>query len=224
MSPNASSNRAMETLPAKPSRNALLDLAYSYLPQDFSGDDTLELIISIDDEAINVREFSAYLSATDRIYGRLSPKGLNSYAHKESGQLEIREIRKGSIELVISQIASELRDVAVLIVLRQVLKQQPNVAAAFKDYQEGMLARQNRKRIKQEMRPEDSLQRLPKKRLDELITVVNDLLTTEHKHLNAPIRFARTRVRFVTLRIKERRQPETHSRTIRGFALDDEDV
>jgi hypothetical protein len=161
----------METLPAKLNSNALFDLAQSYLPQDLARDAILELIISTDDESINVREFSAYLSLIDRVYGRLSAKGLNSYAHWESDQLEIREIRKGSLELVISQIASEFRGVAVLIVLWQVLKQLPNVTAAFKDYQEGMLARQNRKRIKQEMKQEESLQKLHKKRFDELGSV-----------------------------------------------------
>jgi len=220
--PIISFSNAMETLPAKLTWNALWDLAHSYLPQDLSTDATLELIISIDDENINVRELSAYLSLIDRIYGRLSPKGLNSYAHKESGQLEIGELRKGSLELVISEAASHFREVAVLIVLWQVLKQLPNIAAAFKDYQEAMLARQNRKRIKQEMQREESLQRLDKKRLNELVTVVNTLLTTEHKHLNAPIRFAQTRVKFVTIKVKEKKLPDPITPDTRKIVFDDE--
>jgi hypothetical protein len=212
----------METLPVKASRFALDDIARSFIPEDASYKETVELVITIEDGNINVREFAAYLSLVDRVYGRLSPRGLNSYAHWETGQLEITEIRKGSIELIISQVISEFRGVAVLIVLWQVLKQLPNVVAAFKDYQEGMLARQNRKRIKQEMKQEASLQKLKGKRFDELVTLVNNLLTSEHKHLSAPIRFARTRVKFVIIKIKDERQPETHPPHTRRISFDED--
>jgi hypothetical protein len=214
----------METLPIKVSRFALDDIAYSFIPQDTSHKATVELVISIDDSSINVREFAAYVSLIDRVYGRLSPKGLNSYAHSESGQLEITEIRKGSIELIISQVVSEFRGVAVLIVLWQVLKQIPHITAAFKDYQEGMLARQNRKRIKQEMKQEEALKRLKAKRFNELVTLVNTLLTSEHKHLAAPIRFARTRVRLVTIKIREEKKEIDYTPRERKIAFDDEDI
>ena len=93
-----------------------------------------------------------------------------------------------------------------------------------------MLARQNRKRIKQEMKQEEALQRLKGKRFDELVTLVNTLLTSEHKHLNAPIRFARTRVISVTIKIKDKTEAEISSqdkfdytRRRRKIALDDEE-
>jgi len=124
----------METLPVKVPRRALADIAHSFIPEDTSYEATVELVITIEDSNINVREFAAYLSLIDRVYGRLSSKGLHSYAHTESGQLEITEIRKGSIELIVSQLVSEFRGVAVLIVLWQVLKQLKNVTAAFKEY------------------------------------------------------------------------------------------
>lgn len=209
----------METLPIKVPRTALADIVTSFVPGETSSDAILELVITIEDSVINVREFAAYLSLIDRIYGRLSPKGLNSYAHREWGQLEITEIRKGSLELIISQLVSEIRGVAILIILWQVLKYLPNAVTAFKDYQEGMLARQNRKRIKQEMKQEAALKQLKEKRFDELVTLVNKLLTSEHKHLSAPIRFARTRVISVTIKIREKSETKTHSPRGRRFNL-----
>lgn len=212
----------METMPVKVSRFALDDIAYSFIPEGTSHEETVDLVITIEDTNVNVREFAAYLSLIDRVYGRLSPKGLNSYAHLESGQLEITEIRKGSIELIISQLVSQFRDVAVLVILWQVLKHLPNAVSAFKDYQEGMLARQNRKRIKQEMKQEASLQKLKGKRFDELVTLVNNLLTSEHKRLSAPVRFARTRVISVTIKVREKRQPETYSPRTRKLSFDED--
>jgi len=85
-----------------------------------------------------------------------------------------------------------------------------------------MLARQNRKRIKQEMKQETSLQGLKAKRFDELVTLVNALLTSEHKHLSAPIRFARTRVKFVTIKIRDKSQTEIYSPGRRKFIVDDD--
>jgi hypothetical protein len=105
------------------------------LPNMSSPEEALvELIITIEDSNINIREFAAYLAFIDRVYGKLSPKGLRSYSHQEWGQLEISEIREGSLELVISKIASEYKNVAALFVLWQILKQLPNVTAAYKTF------------------------------------------------------------------------------------------
>ncbi len=70
------------------------------------------------------------------------------------------------------------------------------------------------------MMQEVSLKELKAKRFDELVTLVNALLTSEHKHLSAPIRFARTKVRFVTIKISDKSQTETYSPGRRKFNFD----
>ncbi len=178
------------------------------LPNMSSAEEALvELIITIEDSNINIREFAAYLAFIDRVYGKLSPKGLRSYSHQEWGQLEISEIREGSLELVISKIASEYKNVAALFVLWQILKQLPNVTAAYKNFYEGVLARRNAKRIKEEMKREAYLQQLDKKRFNQLASLVNSLISSEKKNLSAPTRFARNSVKTVVIVVRDKNQP-----------------
>ncbi|HUH13338.1 MAG TPA: hypothetical protein VMK65_09520 [Longimicrobiales bacterium] len=50
------------------------------------------LVLHVRDHQVTVRDLAAYLTLTDRIYGRLRPGGLRSYAQLGSEQLRLRRI------------------------------------------------------------------------------------------------------------------------------------
>jgi len=72
--------------------------------------DELELVIRIDEKALNVREFAAFLEMLDGVYGRLDPIGFRSYAQRRDEQLFISKVRAGSLEIIIPELAKFLSD------------------------------------------------------------------------------------------------------------------
>ena len=55
-------------------RAALKDLQTALVPEGVPSDRLLCLSVVLDDSALNLREFAAYLGLIDNTYGRLSPK------------------------------------------------------------------------------------------------------------------------------------------------------
>lgn len=80
------------SIPEELPREAIAQVAGRLLPgeEDLPGRTTLRLRVR--DERIGVRELGAYLSLIDRLYGRLRPGGLRSYAQLASEQLRFRRI------------------------------------------------------------------------------------------------------------------------------------
>ncbi len=70
----------VNNLPNKVSESLIHKLGHIFSVKDESESNFLELVIKIKDENVNVRELTSYLSLLDRLYGRLSPKGLRSYS------------------------------------------------------------------------------------------------------------------------------------------------
>ncbi len=134
---------------------ALSRLASLIVPDAPSGG-SAELVITIADKDVNVREFAAYLSLMDRIYGRVSPGSLRPYSLTSYMQLRITEIRKGSLELSILEVLSHLRDTFPFLTLWLFLKYFPiafksisesvkNLADAYKSLEEARIVKERRK-------------------------------------------------------------------------------
>lgn len=75
---------------------ALSEVWAILLPLDLEPGTTIQLTIRISEEDVVLRDLSAFLDLVDRMYGRLSRKGFQSYSHKQYGHLEISRIRHGS--------------------------------------------------------------------------------------------------------------------------------
>jgi len=214
-------------LPARVPHTLLPDLVRAFVPPDTPNDAKLELVITIEDGNIPVKEFADYLALVDRLYGRMSRNGLMSYAHREWGRLQIAEIRKGSLETAF-QFALENADKAIVTYL--FLKGLPNLikvsAEAYKTYEEGRLlaeerehkkiinrleesrmVRENRKRIREEIQQESALAQIEDARKGQLTTLLIELFLEENPRLSAPIRFARRQIRGVLLRLVHRVPP-----------------
>ena len=107
----------------------LEEILFSNLNQDFS---SLELIITINDENLNIKELSSYLDFIYRTDGKLYNKSFLSYARMPRVQLEISEIRKGSWEIVIEKVLNSI-DGQNLMIIYLVLKYLPKVIEASLD-------------------------------------------------------------------------------------------
>jgi len=179
----------------------LYDLTALFVLPETPRGTVVELVITIGDEGINVREFGAYLSLADRIYGRMTHAELMSYSHRTYGKLEISEIRQNSIELYIKEAISGFQDATPLIILWLFLKHLPsaiktisesskNFADGYKSYEEVALVRENRRRLREEFRQDENLQKLDDRRLNQVVVLLEALQTHESRQLAASVRFA----------------------------------
>lgn len=220
----------MEKLPARVPRSLFPELVNAFIPPDTSPDAILELVITIEEWDIPVRELAAYLELIDRVYGKLSPEGLRSYAHKNRGRLEIAEIHKSDLEIIFRFVYGHTNTASIIVILL-FLKSLPSMfnitaegikrlAEAYKSYEEGRQVRDDRMRqammennrqaietMKAEDRFATAARQLDKKRRSQLARLLNSLIMEEEENLPAPIRFARRQVKAVILRIREPRPP-----------------
>lgn len=198
-------------------KTALQDLAALFVPPDIPSDSTVELIITVKDHSLNAREFGAYLSLADRIYGRISRAGLKTYSLLPHTQLQISEIRQGSIELVITEALLYFKDATLLLILWLFLKYFPAgiktiseatkyFADSYKSIEEGRLVREHRQQLKEKMKQDELLQKLDDKQLSQLIVLLADLETAERKNLPAATRFAFKSVEAVRIVLRKKKE------------------
>lgn len=94
--------------------------------------ESIELIITLDDKNLNIKEFSAYLDFIYQTDGYLSNYGFLSYSKMPRVQLEITEVRQGSLVLIIEKLLNEIGGQNLMIIYL-VLKFLPNVIKATLD-------------------------------------------------------------------------------------------
>lgn len=196
------------------------------MPPDIPRGSELELVVTVKDENISVREFAMYLALIDRLYGRFSPQGLASYAHSKHGRLEIAEIHKSELEIILRvfyEYQGATAFILLLIFLRSLPQMFKNLADAYKSYEEGRLVRENRRKLKETIEQEDSLKKLPEARKNQLVKLMEALFQEEANNLSAPFRFARRQVRNLVLRIRTPPSDRLYERPKRKFALGEPD-
>jgi len=196
----------MDNLPARIPRSAVVDLMDVFIPMNASEGAYIELSIRIDDRDIALRDMSAFLELVDRTYGRLSEKGLQSYARKEHGHLKVQELRKGSWELILQEAISSGYSHALILAYLAV-KYLPSaiesLANSYNQVEQGRLARQQRKRIRAEMEQDEVISKLSKTRRYQIADLVDYLHEKEKDRLHRAVRFARQRLLSVGIRIRE---------------------
>ena len=185
-------------------QTALTQLRELAIPADAPRDSVVQLIISVDDSAVNVREFSAYLNFIDRTYGRLTQGTLTRYSRRRGSQLQT-SFRQGSLEVVMSDLLAHVDSVTALVVIRCALKYLPNFltssATAYRDYQEGAMVRERRKKLREEIKEDQELATLDKDKQNEIIAFLDGLYSSERRRLPAAKRFAAKYVQKVILKI-----------------------
>jgi hypothetical protein len=198
----------VDNLPIKKPKKALAEVWSSLIPDDAEEGTIIELSIRITDKNLPVRDLSAFLEFVDRIYGRLSPEGLQSYSRRQHHQLEITQIRKGSWELILEGVISRHHQQAeLLVIIWLAVKYLPTSIktglSAYNDYEQARLAREQRKQIKHNMEVDEILQNLPSNRKKEITKLLHSIYDKEDRKLNRVSRFIR--VRLIDIVIREKR-------------------
>lgn len=195
----------MKQLPIKIPASALQDLRAAFVPADTPAGSYLELSIRIADEDLTIRDLSAFLELIDRIYGRLSEKGLPSYARREIGHLKINKLQKGSWELLLQEVLTSEYSYSLLVILLAVKYLPPaiqSIATAYNQVEQGRLARAERKRIRTEMEKDEALLSLSEERRNQLSELVDYLHGKEKERLHRAIRFTQKRLLAINVGVK----------------------
>lgn len=192
-------------LPIKHPKKVSEELVNLFVPESEVPDAVLELALVFDESGVNVRELASYLTFVDKTYGRLTPRGIRSYAQRRDAQIEA-SFRRGSLETVITEVVQNKDLITALVLLRFVLKYLPagirEVATAYDSYQAGALKRARRKQLRQEVNADEELAPLSKDRKNQLVRFIDDVYQRERERLSRAQRFAIYHVKKLVLRIR----------------------
>lgn len=196
-------NTILYSLPRKTS-NEVINL---FIPENTPSNSEIELCIKIEDKNINIREFGAFLSYLDSLYGRFHRNGIYSYAHNRNEQLEISRLEKGSIDLIISKILEQIdpkQFVFIYLTLKYLPKAIRELIGAYKDYEEARLANVNRKLLKEQIKKEETLKELNNEKQNRIANFIYHQYSRDQKKLSAVIRFLQNHLIEISIRIKKK--------------------
>lgn len=103
-------------------RSVLKDLHTALVPEGVPSEKLLCLSVVLDDSALNLREFAAYLGLIDSTYGRLNPKGIFAYSQRREQQLKIHRLGSHSVELKFVELITNTRHIQALLLTFLMLK------------------------------------------------------------------------------------------------------
>lgn len=198
-------------------------LASAFFSSDIDEWSAIQLTISLEESSLNCREFGAFLSVIDSVYGRITRTNYYSYSHFEHGQLNISEVRKGSTELIVADVITQVIQVTPYVLLLLFIRYlgigikgasevSKNFADSYKSTQEGKLAKLNQKKILQDMEADENLKDLTSSQRRQLINLLVELENVERKRIPAARRFVQKSVKEV--KIARKKIDRNSSRTI----------
>jgi hypothetical protein len=162
-------------------------------------------------QGVHVSEFAAYLALIDGIYGRVLRSSYHKYSLTQNSHVKISEVRFGSLEIVISEFVDILRNPSPIVMTYLFLRLLPTIstslktlAEAYSSYETGRLTRENRRKIREEMKKDEKLSSLPPERIQQIAAVIERLTLAETKHVPAARRLAQQNVKFVNLSLKRK--------------------
>ncbi|MCK4726856.1 MAG: hypothetical protein KAT29_13680 [Anaerolineales bacterium] len=185
--------------------SALEEVENLLFPFGVPAEGILELVIVLEDHDLRVRGFSELLGFVDRTYGRLSPRGIRSYARREDEQVRISEVRSGSYELIIETLANNTEAVTSLVMISLLIKYLPgaleSLAASYRDYEEAKFTREKRKQLRKQIEEDEKLQSLDRNKQNQLVRYLDYLYERDRKHLKNVGEFSKRSVIDVLIRI-----------------------
>lgn len=185
--------------------SALEEVENLLFPSGVPAEGILELVIVVEDHDLRVRGFSELLGFVDRTYGRLSPRGIRSYARREDEQVRISEVRSGSYELIIETLANNTEAVTSLVLISLLVKYLPgaleSLAASYRDYEEAKFTREKRKQLRKQIEEDEKLQSLDRNKQNQLVRYLDYLYERDRKHLKNVGEFSKRSVIDVLIRI-----------------------
>lgn len=185
----------MNNLPIKISASSIRSVSESIVPglSEAPWGSTLVFELRIDSERIVARDFAAFLEFVDRVYGRSLKKDFRSYARKSYGHFTFERSRTGSWKLIAEQALGFASNASPLVILWLVLKYLPAViqstASSYNQIEQGRLAREKRKKIREEMKRDNQLTNVPDEKKAELARLVEGVASQERALLPRVRRF-----------------------------------
>ena len=190
--------------------SALEEVEKLLFPTGVPAEGLLELVIIVKDHDLRVRGFSELLGFVDRTYGRLSPRGIRSYARREDEQVRISEVRSGSYELIIETLANNTEAVTSLVLISLLVKYLPgaleSLAASYRDYEDARYTQEKRNQLRKQIEADENLQSLSKNKQDQLVRYLDYLYERDRKHLKNVGEFSKRSVIDVLIRIVNKRR------------------
>lgn len=184
-------------------RTALSELQAVLIPEAQAGD-RLGMIVRTDCCDLPIRDLAAYLQLMDNVYGRLQPSGFRSYVMRPAEYLRVEEVRAGSLELVITEILQTAPPIlAVWLCLKYVPPALESLAKAYDGVQQGLLAREKRMQIRQQMARDEKLAALSKEHRDDLAALAEAMLEKDQALIARAFRFSEEHVVEVELRVEK---------------------
>lgn len=204
------------------SKLAIERISEAMLPDGLEQGDEIELVIICEPPFI-VRDIVSYLRIADRMYGRLLDWNLHSYSQKPGIQLQVTEVRFGSMEIIIArQIAEFLTPLAILALLLKYLPDALKTSSeAYKNWKEAKyripaesekLNREaikideetkvvilNRKKLEIELRNDEKLFGIEDKHLKQIPQMMKEIYSKELADLPKARKFAIDNVKEVKI-------------------------
>ncbi|PTX22677.1 hypothetical protein C8N40_101504 [Pontibacter mucosus] len=177
----------------------------------------VELEISIDSGNLSVREFSSYLDIIYRIDGMTSELGYNRYVQIPEAQIQISEIRFGSVLIVIERLLQNL-DATNIVIIWISLKLLPKVINATtqsgiqifemlnkrEEYLEKRDRRKFRKKIRDSINEDNELQEIDKNLKEKLVDLLDEIYFKNSQRIGPASRFADKSVKSVQIKTKRK--------------------
>ena len=206
--PNLEKRQSLPSL-SSISRMGLINQLFEQTPDDY---DAIELVVSLEQNGIKLKELSSYL---DVIYGfdaHLSDIGFNSYIHQPDRQIQIDEIRFGSWEIVIQGYLHSIDADRLAIIylglkfLSKLVETLPNSVHRYyeildkrEDFLEKRDKRRRRKNIRELINQEFDFSNLERKQRERLVDVLEELYQKVDNKLVPASRLARRTIKDLKL-------------------------
>ncbi len=172
-------------------------------PDNLPDDTLVELYIVLDDTELWVRGFANYLELIDGFYGRADPRGYRSYAHRPEDQVEIAEVRRGSLELIISELIAHTDTVAPVFILYLLLKYLPDflksIVSIYKNFEEAKYLKARRENLQKQMEDDKEIKVLNQDQRQELIEILDGIYVAESDTIRKSVNFVESRFRRIKM-------------------------
>ncbi len=174
----------------------------------------LKLIISIENNKVNLKEIGDLFHFIYRVDGKLYHRGIYSYSHSRNIQITT-SFRSGSLEIIIDTLSNNV-EYKSLIILWLCLKYLPSLVSSFsgsllnfteslKNYREYEIktieVRRLRKEIRQQINTDSELELLNKKDKEKIIRLLQEIYSDNKKNLPGTVRLLRSKLKHITMKI-----------------------
>lgn len=203
-----------QNIPSQTPRILIKELESIFFDAFDINSDSIDLHIYINNEDLSLRELSRFLLFLDQTYGRLLIGDLRSYAWHKQLQLRVKEIKQGSIEIILTTILQYVPDPKALLILYLILKYVPKVVESVaksiesistskNQSEQAKLARANRKKLLAEIDRDERLTNLEIRRKRQVAELIDIIIRRFPEQSKPAIRVISGKVTSVKIKVRK---------------------